>query len=387
MKRLIRLFLLLIVLIPSMTFALSKDYKDVVSKYYEEVKTSNDKVNVYLFYSKTCPHCKAEREYFKELDKKYDDINIYEFEVVDNKTNYNNMKKIKSHFNESSTGVPFTVIGNKYVLGFTSEYSTRIESIIDEYLEKGKEEYSLPILGKVDAKKTSISLIAVVLGFIDGFNPCAMWILLLLINMCISIKSRKKMLLVGLTFILTSGVVYFLSMLGLGLILDLTAVSIIRNLIALIAIGLGIYNLYVYIKTRNDDGCHVVDKKKRKSIINKLNEILSKNSIPLIIVGTIALALSVNLVELACSLGFPTIFLEILSINKITGLSKIVYLLLYIIFYLIDDLVVFLIAVFAFKVKGISTKYNKFVNLIGGILMILMGILLIFKPEWIMLNF
>ena len=297
------------------------------------------------------------------------------------------MKKLKNHFNESSTGVPFTVIGDKYVLGFTSEYSTRIESIIDEYLEKGKEEYSLPILGKADAKKTSISLIAVVLGFIDGFNPCAMWILLLLINMCISIKSRKKMLLVGLTFILTSGVVYFLSMLGLGLILDLTAVSIIRNLIALIAIGLGIYNLYVYIKTRNDDGCHVVDKKKRKSIINKLNEILSKNSIPLIIIGTIALALSVNLVELACSLGFPTIFLEILSINKITGLSKIVYLLLYIIFYLIDDLVVFLIAVFAFKVKGISTKYNKFVNLIGGILMILMGILLIFKPEWIMLNF
>ena len=100
----------------------------------------------------------------------------------------------------------------------------------------------------------------------------------------------------------------------------------------------------------------------KENIINKLNEILSKNSIPLIIIGTIALALSVNLVELACSLGFPTIFLEILSINKITGLSKIVYLLLYIIFYLIDDLAVFLIAVFAFKVKGISTKYNKFVN-------------------------
>ena len=387
MKRLIKLFLLLVLLIPSMTFALSDDYKDVVSKYYDNVKVEKDKVNVYLFYSKTCPHCREEREYFKELDKKYDEINIYEFEVVDNKTNYNNMKKLKNYFNESSTGVPFTVIGNKYVLGFTNEYSTRIESIIDEYLEDGKEEYSLPVLGKIDAKTTSISLIAVVLGFIDGFNPCAMWILLLLINMCISIKSRKKMLLVGLTFIFTSGVVYFLSMLGLGLILDLTAVSIIRNLIALIAIGLGIYNLYVYIKTRNDDGCHVVDKKKRKSIISKLNNILSKNSVPLIIFGTILLAFSVNLVELACSLGFPTIFLEILSINGITGLSKIVYLLLYIVFYLIDDLVVFLIAVFAFKVKGISTKYNKFVNLIGGILMIIMGVLLILKPEWIMLNF
>ena len=99
------------------------------------------------------------------------------------------------------------------------------------------------------------------------------------------------------------------------------------------------------------------------------------------------LAISVNLIELACSLGFPTVFLEILSINGIVKFKKIVYLLVYILFYLIDDFVVFLIAVFTLKSKGISTKYNKLVNLIGGILMILMGILLIFKPEWIMLNF
>ena len=114
---------------------------------------------------------------------------------------------------------------------------------------------------------------------------------------------------------------------------------------------------------------------------------MSKKSTLLAIIGTIVLASSVNLIELACSLGFPTIYLELLSLNNVQGLSKIIYLLLYIFFYLIDDLVVFLIAVFTLKSKGISTRYNKFVNLIGGILMILMGILLIFKPEWIMLNF
>ena len=105
------------------------------------------------------------------------------------------------------------------------------------------------------------------------------------------------------------------------------------------------------------------------------------------ILGTIVLASSVNLVELACSLGFPTIYLELLSINNIHGLAKILYLIIYIFFYLIDDLIIFLIAVFTLKSKGISTRYNKLVNLIGGILMILMGLLLIFKPNWIMLNF
>ena len=130
-----------------------------------------------------------------------------------------------------------------------------------------------------------------------------------------------------------------------------------------------------------------MDKKKRKGIIKKINEIMSKKSTLLAILGTIVLASSVNLVELACSLGFPTIYLELLTLNNIQGITKIIYLILYIFFYLIDDLVVFLIAVFTLKSKGISTRYNKLVNLIGGILMILMGVLLIFKPEWIMLNF
>ena len=198
---------------------------------------------------------------------------------------------------------------------------------------------------------------------------------------------EKKMITIGLTFIITSGIIYFLSMLGISVILDLTMVTLVRDLIALVAIILGIYNLYIYIKTRKDTGCHVVDKEKRKGIIKKINDILSKKSLLLMILGTIVLASSVNLVELACSLGFPTIYLELLSINNIHRLAKILYLIIYILFYLIDDLIIFLIAVFTLKSKGISTRYNKLVNLIGGILMILMGLLLIFKPNWIMLNF
>ena len=104
------------------------------------------------------------------------------------------------------------------------------------------------------------------------------------------------------------------------------------------------------------------------------------------VLGTIILASSVNLIELACSLGFPTIFLELLTINEITGIGKILNLLIYILFYLLDDLIVFLIALITLKTTGISTKYNKLVNLIGGILMITLGLLLIIKPELVMFN-
>ena len=392
MKKILVLIVSIIFLIPFNVFALNKDYEDVTANIVGE-KVEENKINIYLFYSYTCPHCHDEIEYFKKLEEKYKDkINIYKYEVMKNKDNLTMMNASKELFEVTSTGVPFTVIGKEYILGFSETTKDEFNYILDNYLYENKNnnekvEKNIPILGNIDAKKTSLTLVGIILGFIDGFNPCAMWILLLLINMTLGMKEKKKMITIGLTFILTSGVIYFLSMLGIGVILDLTMVNVVRDIIAIVAIILGIYNLYTYIKTRKDTGCHVVDKKKRKGIIKKINEIMSKKSTLLAIIGTIVLASSVNLIELACSLGFPTIYLELLSLNNVQGLSKIIYLLLYIFFYLIDDLVVFLIAVFTLKSKGISTRYNKFVNLIGGILMILMGILLIFKPEWIMLNF
>lgn len=392
MKKIWIILISILFLIPTNTFALNKDYEDVVSNIVGE-KIEENKVNIYLFYSYTCPHCHDEIEYFKQLKNKYKDkINIYKYEVIKDKNNLKMMNATKELFQVSSTGVPFTVIGKEYILGFNETTKDEFTSIIDNYLEeKANEnnifEKTIPILGKIDAKKTSLTLIGIILGFIDGFNPCAMWILLLLINMTLTMKNKKKMMIIGLTFILTSGIIYFLSMLGISYILDLTMVNIVRDVIAVFAIILGIYNLYVYIKTRKDTGCHVVDKKKRKGIIKKINEIMSKKSTLLAIIGTIILASSVNLIELACSLGFPTIYLELLTINNIHGITKILYLLIYIFFYLLDDLVVFLIAVFTLKSKGISTRYNKFVNLVGGILMIIMGLLLIFKPDWVMLNF
>lgn len=389
MKKIIKFVLFLLLIIPTSTLALSKDYNDYVGKYYN-IK-NDEKVNIYLFYSKICPHCQKEEKYFETLKEKYQDkINIYTYEVTENKTNNEIMKSLKKELKENSQGVPFTIIGSKTFLGYDESLNERIENTIESYLDentKTDNTYTIPILGKIEAKNASIILIAIILGFIDGFNPCAMWILLLLINMCISIKDKKKILIVCLTFIITSGIIYFLSMLGIGFILDLTTISYIRNIIAILAIILGIYNLYTYLKTRKQTGCHVVKKEKRKTIITKINNILNNKNTLLMFGGTIILATSVSLVEMACSLGFPTIFLELLSINNIHSFLKVTYLLIYILFYLIDDIIVLFLSIKAFETKGISTKYNKYVHLIGGLIMILMGVLLIFKPEWIMFNF
>ena len=145
-------------------------------------------------------------------------------------------------------------------------------------------------------------------------------------------------------------------------------------------------NIRSFIQTKND-GCHIVDDSKRKKYFTKIKKFTTEQNFILSLIGVIALAASVNFVELACSAGFPAIFIEILNINNFSTLQDTLYILLYILFFLIDDLIIFIIAMTTLKLTGISTKYNRISHLVGGILMILMGILLMFKPEWLMFNF
>ena len=99
------------------------------------------------------------------------------------------------------------------------------------------------------------------------------------------------------------------------------------------------------------------------------------------------LAIIVNLIELLCSLGLPMMYTEILSVNNISGNSYYRYILLYIIFFILDDLIVFIISMITLKSTAISSKYNKYSHLIGGIIMLIIGLLLIFKPAWLSFNF
>lgn len=386
------LLLLLFILIPFNTFALSEDYTDKVSEIVGK-DVEDGKVNIYFFHKTSCPHCKKEGKLLDSLEQKYENINIYRFEVSGDSQNAKYLDEVKKLFDETSGGVPYTVIGTETFLGYNSYVGEKLEKTIQNYLgikketEQEKATFNLPIVGKTDAKEVSIPFVAILLGVIDGFNPCAMWVLLFLINMFIDMKDKKKMFILGYTFLFTSALVYFLSMLGISVVLNVTAVKQIQILIALVALIAGVLNIRTYIKTRNDTGCHVVDDKKRKKMVKRVIKITKQESLFLALIGVIALAASVNLVELACSLGFPAIFSEILALNNVTGALRILYLIIYVFFYMIDDLIVFTIAVSTFTIAAKSTKYTKYVNLIAGIIMILIGTLLIFKPEWVMFNF
>ncbi len=400
MKKIMICFFSFLILIPFPVFALSSEYDDLIygitGEFIEE-----EIVNIYFFYGDGCEHCAKEEKFLDEIIKKYENnVRVFRYETWYDNHNKNLMLSVKKILGKNENiSVPFTVIGKESYSGYNDYVGEKIESQLRKYLEldlddnnsnivdENKEE--IPLLGRVDVKEVSILLVAIILGLVDGFNPCAMWVLLFLINMLFDMKNKKRMLFLGMSFLFVSSLVYFLSMLGLTTVFSMISMPLIRSLIGIVAVIIGFYNLkkYLNIKKSDNEGCHVVDSTKRKKIFNRIRKFTTEKNLWLAFLGVVTLAISVNLVELACSTVFPATFAEILAINEITGISRILYLLVYTLFYMLDDMIVFVIAVCTLSIATASSKYGKYSSLVGGIIMLIMGLLLIFKPEWIMFNF
>lgn len=403
-------------------------------------KADEKVINIHLFYGNGCPHCAAEEEFLSDYLKDRTDVKLYKYEIWYDSHNQELLSKVQKEMGTTNkNGVPFTVIGKKTIVGYADGVTDeQIKDAINYYLNNDYRDYAgeitgkvkktevkedttkdesktedkkenkiekaddtkdsdqtdenvtVPVLGKINAKKVSLPILAVVLGFVDGFNPCAMWILIFLITMLFNMKDRKKMWILGLTFILTSGIVYLMFMLAwLNLATFISKIAFIRLLIAVIALVVGLINVYKYIDSlkKKDEGCDVVDKKDRKKIMEKIISITHEKKFIISLLGIMVLAASVNIIELMCSIGIPLLFTQILAMNNLSTFSYMIYMFIYIFFFLIDDIVIFVISMVTLKVTGLSTKYTKYSHLIGGIIMLIIGLLLIIKPELLMFNF
>lgn len=374
-------------------------------------------VNIYFFWGDGCPHCAKEKPFLEKLEQKYPQVKVYDFEVWYNSDNRKLLVEVGKKLKANVSGVPFTVVGEKYFIGWYDEKSTgaAIENAVQCVLRDGcrdvvgeliapkpqernqeeececeKEEspipskIKVPLFGEIETKNLSLPLLTVILGGLDGFNPCAMWTLLFLISLLLGMKDRKRMWILGSAFIIASAAVYFLFMAAwLNLLLFIGFIVWVRVIIGLVALGGGIYNLREFFVNKQS-GCKVTGDEKRQKVFEKLKAITQKQQFWLALGGIIILAAAVNLVELICSAGLPVVFTQILALSGLAKWQYYLYMLLYIFVFMLDDLFVFLAAMITLQMTGITTKYTRLSHLIGGILMVIIGILLIFRPEWLM---
>ncbi|OGG05994.1 hypothetical protein A3B48_03560 [Candidatus Gottesmanbacteria bacterium RIFCSPLOWO2_01_FULL_40_10] len=375
---------------------------------------SQNNITVHFFRSEGCPHCAKEEVFLEKLKVKYPDLEIRDYEISQNRNNAELLQKTGKELAADVSGVPFTVVGRHYTVGFgTEETSGRI---IEEMIMTARnnnepdvvslilnnnagnainpagpeipfpvsETISLPILGTVAVSDLSLPVLTFVIALTDGFNPCAMWVLIFLISLLIGMHDRFKMLALGSVFILASGAVYFLFLSAwLNVFLFLGFIVWIRSLIGGVALIAGGFNLREYF-TNRDGACHVTAGEKRRRIFDRLREITKSRNFLISVGGIILLAFAVNLVELVCSAGLPAVYTKVLTLSNLPVWKYYIYLLFYVFIFMLDDLIVFFAAVTTLHITGINTKYTRFSHLLGGIGMVIIGLLMIFKPEILM---
>jgi glutaredoxin len=410
--------------------------------YFQPALAQNAPVNAYLFYGEGCPHCALEKQYLSgSLKNEFPDLRIFEYEIYRSKTNVELLLKVSEKLGVKVEGVPFLVIGDQHFIGFAESLSPQmIERRVKECSagactdsvaaivgvspsqpaepavpepknddpepdplnggvtdnpqpptepmpaeEQNREKkVTLPLFGEVNVAAFSLPMLTAIMGAMDGFNPCAMWTLLFLISLLLGMENRKRMWILGTAFIVASASVYFFFMSAwLNLILFLGFVTWIKILVGCLAILGGSYSLKEFFSDKTG-GCKIAGGERRTKTFDRLKLVVQQNSLWLALGGIVALAFAVNLVELVCSAGLPAIYTQVLALNGLQGWQYYLYILLYIFFFMLDDLFIFFIAMITLQMTGVTTKYARISRLVGGLVMLTIGLLLIFKPAWLM---
>jgi cytochrome c biogenesis protein CcdA/glutaredoxin len=374
-------------------------------------------VRIEVFERNDCGHCKDEKEFLNKLAKERNDLVVVYHDIGE--------PEHKEHFIQLTEleGIPkvtpITIIDAVLLQGFDTAETTgkQIKALIEN--AKGKPQYTfeefiaaggskqietavgtceiegetlecgvqavdywvtVPFIGPVNVAKYSLPVLSLVLGFVDGFNPCAMWVLVMFLTILAEAGSRRRMFEMAGLFIFAEAVMYYLILNVWMTTWDFVGMDrIITPLVGVVAVGAGGYFLYLFYK--KDTTCKVGSLESKRKTQEKIRGYATAPMTIMVALGLLALAFSVNIIEFACSVGIPQTFTKILDLSHLGWASKQLYNALYILMYMVDDLIIFGIALYSFDKIGLTThKYTRASHFIGGLIMVVLGLILLIDP-------
>jgi cytochrome c biogenesis protein CcdA/thiol-disulfide isomerase/thioredoxin len=379
----------------------------------------SDNVLIEVFERQDCAHCQAEKQFLEKLASTRGDVTV-RFIDIDTEEGKNLFVQFTGH-QSLSQATPITVIGATVLQGFDSSETTgkHIESLVTIYQEKpvigisgilsgtkseldalkgalcgsilGEEcitddeniLLSVPFIGSIiHTSEYSLPVLASILGLIDGFNPCAMWVLVTFVLVLLQMGSKRRMWIVAGIFIVAETVMYYLILNVWFTTWDFVGLDrIVTPIVGMLALGGGAFFLYEWYTS--DGTCKVTNLEQRSKISGKIRKLATEPFTWITALGIIGLAFSVNIIEFACSIGIPQAFTKIIEMNNLGFWETQGLMFNYIFFYMVDDFLVFGIALWSFEKLSLTERYAKWSNLLGGILMLILGLLLIFAPEYL----
>lgn len=338
---------------------------------------------LHVFFQPDCPHCHRAIEFLKtQPDIAYDlhDVST----IVGERLLETVVKELA--IAETNLGVPLFVYGQRYLIGFDSAETTGRELrdlvIKSEFATPSgmPKNIRLPIFGEIDPSHYSLFALTAVMALADGFNPCAMWVLIYLISLIAGLQERAKIWWLVGTFVLASGVLYFLLMTAwLNTFLIIGYVRPLTQFIALAAIGFGIDHIYELVWNRGVIACEVGDVEQRQRTMHRIRDIVAAPVGIASLALMTGLAFAINSVEFLCSAALPAMYTHILALMDLSSAAYYGYIALYVLFFMLDDLVIFGLA--AFAVQGVlDTRYAAFSRAAGGVVLLGLGVWMLMRP-------
>jgi glutaredoxin/cytochrome c biogenesis protein CcdA len=376
-------------------------------------ESSQSQVTLEVFTREGCPHCDDAKQFLEDVRRKRPGLQIVLHDIWKDPSALERFRDLAAQRGVGTPGVPAFYVQGELLIGYAGPDTTgaRLRALVDQprssRLEPGApagtcvpeespscarevfaaaadtEAVEIPLVGyRVTVHQFGLPLFTFVLGVFDGFNPCSMWVLILMLSMLASLKDRLKMVLIASTFVAVEGIAYFAFMaawLNMFLLIGLSRASeVILGGIACVA---GVINLKDFWALGRGISLSI-PKAARPGIYAKIRSILRAEHLIGALVGAVVLAVFVQVVELLCTSGFPALYTRILTRQQLDRWTYYGYLLLYDIAYMLDDVLVLAIGAVTLSQRRLQEKEGRCLKLLSGVVMLGLGVYLIAAPYW-----
>ncbi len=346
-----------------------------------------------VFVREGCPHCAAAKDFLPSLVRQRPGLQVRLRDVGTDPLARAELLHLSQEMGIQAPGVPTFVYGGRVLVGFDDAGGRGREllALIDPQMPEGDPEglaepdrVRLGPLGNISAAGLGLPLFTLVMGLLDGFNPCAMWVLLFLLSLLVHWRDRRRMALVAGTFVLVSGAVYYAFMAAwLNVFLLLGWSTGLRLLLAGLALTVGAVNVRDF--RRQDSRFTLsIPAEAKPGLYARMRGVMQSRSLLPALAGVAALAVVVNAVELLCTAGLPAIYTAVLSQQNLTPAAHYAYLGLYIVGYIADDSLMVAAAVLALSSNRLTETGGRWLKLISGAVMLVLGAGLLLRPGWLL---
>lgn len=352
---------------------------------------AEDERELWLFWGNGCPHCAAERQFLTELAADYPDLVVVEREVWYDAANRELMAAMLAERGLEPRAVPTTIIDERVWVGFNDAIGEEIRAAVAAALSgdtgappttaPAGATVDLPFLGEIDVGDHSLLVSTLLIGFVDGFNPCSLWVMSILLALVLRTGSRRRVLAVGGTFLLITAALYALYIGGLYGALSYAAnLGWIRAAMALVALAFGIVNLKDYFWFKQGFSLTIPESKK-PGIYRQVRRVSEPDRpLPAVLAGTAGLAVGVSLIETPCTAGYPVLWANLLAERGVELAAASALFAAYMLVFLADELVVFGTAVVAMRAAKLEERHGRLLKLVSGVVMVVLAAVLIAAP-------